>query len=301
MKTSKDSSMTKTQHQVQDATKDQFIEFPFRIKSTLEKFIVAGDLQVRRMDDEDKDRLLRIKNAEYTKEGKLNKFIPLDDCLFMRSIGLDLDEFDEFCSSNYMLIAPSIERAKEFNLALKLLGNSSSALYIGFNQNISAKHFLGAPCYFGHSALYIGEHEAAQLVNLVRLIEDSRADKKLQTMREIYLHTLIRTRRKESRFIELAIILEMLLLPDSSAELSYRFSLRLAKFMSKYKGKPVQEVFQLARQIYTTRSRLVHTGTDNGLDDIAPTAFEYVRILLAAYLRNRESFQEKRLDQLCLG
>lgn len=293
--------MTTIQHGTQKETQDFWIEFPFRLKSELVQFAVAEDLKVQRMNDEAKDRLLRIQDAEYAEDGKLTKFTTLPGCMFSVEIGPDIDEIDEFCSSNYMLIAPSPERAKEFNFALKLLGNSVSALYIGFKTTTPAKYFLGTPCYFGQSALAVEERDASQLVELVKLIEDARTDKKLQTMREIYMHALTKERRKESRFIELAIILEMLLLPSSSAELSYRFSLRLAKYMSKHTGQPVSEVFQLARRIYTTRSRLVHAGADNGIDDIAPTAFDYVRILLAAYLRDRGSFQEDRLDQLCLG
>jgi Apea-like HEPN len=293
--------MTRIHHEARKETQDFLIEFPFRIKSALAKFVVADNLHVQRMDDEVKVRLLRIKDAEYTESGKLTKFTQLPGCMFSGEIGPDIDEIDEFCSSNYMLIAPSPERAKEFNFALKLLGNSASALYIGFKTTTPAKYFLGTPCYFGRSPLAVEEVEASQLVKLVKLIEDARADKKLQTMREIYMHALTKKRRKESRFIELSIILEMLLLPTSSAELSYRFSLRLAKFMSKHTGQPVSDVFQLARRIYTTRSRLVHAGADNSIDDIAPTTFDYVRILLVAYLRDRESFQEDCLDQLCLG
>ena len=293
--------MTTIPHGVQKETQDFLIEFPFRLRSALAQFSVAEDLHVQRMDDGAKDRLLRIQDAEYTEEGKLTKFTQLPGCMFSGEIGPDIDELDEFCSSNYMLIAPSPERAKEFNFALKLLGNSASALYIGFKTTTPAKYFLGTPCYFGRSALAVEARDAPQLVELVKLIEGARADKKLQTMREIYMHALTKNRRKESRFIELAIILEMLLLPASSAELSYRFSLRLAKFMSKHTGQPVGDVFQLARRIYTTRSRLVHVGADNNIDDIAPTAFDYVRILLVAYLHDRGSFREDSLDQLCLG
>lgn len=293
--------MTTIQHGAQMENRDFLIEFPFRLQSALPQFVVAEDLHVRQMDDGDKDRLLRIRDAEYTEDGRLTKFTSLPGCLFSGEIGPDIDEIDEFCSSNYMLIAPSLERAKEFNFALKLVGNSASALYIGFKTTTPAKYFLGTPCYFGRSALAVEERDVAQLVKLVKLIEVARSDKKLQTIREIYMHALTRERRKESRFIEHAIILEMLLLPAGSAELSYRFSLRLAKFMGKYAGQPASDVFKLARRIYTTRSQLVHAGADSDIDDIAPTAFDYVRILLVAYLQDQQNFHEQSLDQLCLG
>jgi len=293
--------MPSIKQQTQAEPPDSLIEFPFRLKSALSEFAVREDLHVRQMDDEAKSRLLRIREAQYTEDGKLSKFTSLSGCLFSDEIGPDIDEIDEFCSSNYMLIAPSLERAKEFNFALKLSGNSASALYIGYKTTTPAKYFLGTPCFFGQDALSVEESDVAGLVELVKLIEHARTDKKLQTMREIYMHALTRERRKESRFIELAIILEMLLLPTSSAELSYRFSLRLAKLMSKHTGEPIVDVFKLARRIYTTRSRLVHAGVDTDIDDIAPTAYDYVRMLLVAYLRDRNLFHEESLDHLCLG
>ncbi len=293
--------MSSNQQEPQVVAPDFLVEFPFRLNSVLPEFEVAEDLHVRQMNSEAKSRLLRIEDPQYTEDGKLTKFTSLPGCLFSGDIGPDIDEIDEFCSSNYMLIAPSPERAKEFNFALKLVGPSASALYIGFKTTTPARYFIGPPCFFGRLALPVEEREAAELVTLVQLIERARTDKKLQTMREIYMHALTRDRRKESRFIELAIILEMLLLPSSSAELSYRFSLRLAKFMEKLRGESISDVFKLARRIYTTRSRLVHAGADNDLDDIAPVAYDYVRILLAAYLHDRQQFQEERLDELCLS
>lgn len=293
--------MPSNSQEPQAAAPDFLIEFPFRLNSVLPKFEVAEDLHVCQMSAEAKRRLLRIEDPHYTAEGKLTEFISLPGCLLSGEIGPDIDEVDEFCSSNYMLVAPSPERAKEFNFALKLVGASASSLHIGFKTTTPARYFLGTPCYFGRLALPVGEREVTELVTLVRLIEHARTDKKFQTMCEVYMHALTRDRRKESRFIELAIILEMLLLPSSSAELSYRFSLRLAKFMGKLSREPISNVFKFARRIYTTRSRLVHAGTDNDLDDIAPVAYDYVRILLAAYLGDRQQFQEEHLDELCLS
>lgn len=293
--------MTSTQKTSLSESTEFLIEFPFRLRSELPSFSVATDLIVSRMDDGTKTRLLKIEKAHYNDEGKLTGFTSLSGCLFSVEIGPDIDEIDEFCSSNYVLVAPSLERAKEFNFALKLAGNSSSALYIGFKTTTPAKCFLTPPCFFGKSALIVKDEDVKSLAALVGQIECARGDKKLQTMREIYVHALANQRRKESRFIEIAIILEMLLLPSSSAELSYRFSLRLAKLLNKLTGEPTNDAFKLARRIYTTRSHLVHAGSDRDLEEIGPVAYNYVRILLAAYLNDRTLFQEARLDELCLS
>lgn len=200
-----------------------------------------------------------------------------------------------------MLVAQSLERSKEFNFALKLAGNSSSTLYIGFQTTTSSIYFVNPPCFFGKCVLVIKDEDIKSITSLVLQIENARDDKKLQTMREIYVHALALDRREESRFIEIVIILEMLLLPNTASELSYRFSFRLAKLLNKLTGEPTNEAFKLARRIYTTRSHLVHSGTDKDLKEIGHAAYNYARILLAAYLKDRTVFEETRLDELCLS
>jgi len=292
--------MPSKQHIPQRDDTEFSIEFPFRLKSELSNFSVAAELSVNSMDDNDKVRLLKIEKTRYNEEGKLTGFTSLPGCLFSDEIGPDIDKIDEFCSSNFILTAPSLERAKEFNFALKLAGNSSSALYIGFKTTTPAQYFLNPPCFFGKCTLVFNEEHVNALATLIGRIERARGDKKLQTMHEIYIHALGMERRKESRFIEIAIILEMLLLPSQSAELSYRFSLRLAKLMNKLTGESANDVFKLAKRIYTTRSHLVHAGYDEKLDEVWPVAHNYVRILLAEYLNDKTIFEESRLDELCL-
>ena len=103
------------------------IYFPFRIKCDLPSFNVADDLVIQRMSDKDKERLLRITDVEYDKEGRLKKFTFLKDDPFS-IFGPQIDNYDEYYASNFMLRAPSRERAEEFNLALKLCGHSISSL-----------------------------------------------------------------------------------------------------------------------------------------------------------------------------
>lgn len=276
------------------------IEFPFRLSSDLIEIGVAKDMQVRRMDDETKARLLRIENAQYNENGQLSHFTSLSGCLLSVPLSPSLDIYDEFCSSNYVLIAPSSERAAEFNFALKLAGNSCSCLYIGYEPPGST-FFLAPSHYFGHSALVVTQEEAKNLSKLLVQVEQGRSDKKLQLMFDIYLHALSPKLRKESGFIEVAVILEMLLLPSSSAELSYRFSLRLAKLMSQHFGESITEVFEHGRRTYKTRSNIVHGGSDHQLKDVALIAYNYARILLAIYLDDKTLFQEVNLDALCLS
>lgn len=276
-------------------------EFPFRLRSELPEFSVSDNLHIARMSEEDKKRLLHIENAKYDENGRLCSFTATSDCLMSNMPDPHLDQNDVFCSSNYIVTASCPERAKEFDFALKLAGNSCTALYIGFKTDTPATYYINPPSYFQGDALSVEEKDVKKISKLLEQITLLQNDKKLKTMKEIYMHALSMQRRKESRFIEIAIILEMLLLPSQSAELAYRFSLRLAKLLNKLTGEPVEEAFGHAKSIYNTRSRLVHSGKDSKLDDISPTAYNYVRLLLSAYIEDKNNFTDDTLDKLCLN
>lgn len=276
------------------------IYFPFRIKSDLPSFVVADDLDVQRMDDQSKEKLLHIRNAIYDDEGRIKEFTGLPGCLFSPPYGTSLDDDAEFCSSNYMLRASSVERAREFNLALKLCGQSTSSLYIGYSQD-GAAHFISPPCYFGTSALVLTDTLAKAISELQGQIARLGEDRKVAVLCEKYTYAICSGIKAESRFIELAIVLEMMLLPQSSQELSYRFSLRLAKLMSKLFQVKIEDGYDNAKRIYRTRSNLVHSGVDKELNQILPIALDYTRRLMCAYLENKDLFSEASLDRLCLS
>ena len=120
-------------------------------------------------------------------------------------------------------------------------------------------------------------------------------------MSQKYLYAVSRQISMESRFIEFAIILEMILLPETSTELSYRFGLRLARIMSKLFKVQTEEAYKNAKMIYRTRSSLVHSGEYKDLEQVAPIALDYTRRLMCAYLQDKSIFKEASLDSLCLS
>lgn len=275
------------------------IEFPLRLRSDLSEIVVAPDLHIRRMDDESRRKLLRIEDVEYDDAGRLKGYSRLPGCLINIQIGPVVDTFFEFCSSNYVLTACSPERAVEFNLALKLTGISCSSLYIGYKPN-GSRYFLSPAGYFGDCPLMVTGTEKFTFSRLVDQISLLRRDQKLKVISDIYRQAFATELRQETRFIEMVVILEMLLLPAQSTELSFRFSLRLAKLMGNESGQSIDDVFKHARQIYASRSNLVHSGKDRALDSIAPTAYEYVRKLICMYLADSTQFDEARLEAMCL-
>lgn len=278
------------------------IEFPFMIKSDLTDFVIAEDLHVIKMDNESKKRLLGIGNAEYGDNGMLRKCRSYPNDHLRNTPGSSVVALLHFQSSNYKLIAPSRERAAEFNLALKLAEVSSTTLYIGYCSSSRGSEYI-PQCYFDLKlpALTVTQDEAFFLKNLVAQIASSCDDEKFRLMSEIYLHAMSDKIRPGSRFIELSIILEMLLLPKQESELSYRFSLRLAKFMAKHFNCSIDSVFKNGKQIYKTRSHVVHNGQSTELESTTPIVHEYTRKLLSAYLKDKTLFDNQKLEELCLN
>lgn len=286
-------------------TAGTLIEFPLRLASDLDEIHLTEDTRVRRIDDDSRIKLLGIKNVVFDDNGKLKSFVAnVSDASgivpepFGALMGPDLDLYDQLYSSNYVATLPTRKDAAHLNFAINLLGPSCSSLFIGYEQS-GSKHFLSPPCYYGETPLSVGESEAEMLSQLLALKQTAK-DPKLELMADMFLYAMSVVPRNESRFVELSIILEMLLLPTSSTELSYRFALRMAKFLEKHWAADPIESFKTGRQIYRTRSRLVHSGSDQDLSEIAPKIEETVRLLLTSYLTNPRLFEENALDSLCL-
>src|SRR6266850_5432812 len=131
------------------------IEFPLRLQCSLDAIVLGEGLHLLPMDEPDRFRLLRIKDVEFDKEGKLKKCTSLPGSLMFGPVSPMFDIYDEFCSSNFILCAQSAEHASVFNLALKLSAQSRSSLYIGYEGKDTTQettHYL-TPCYFGSAAL----------------------------------------------------------------------------------------------------------------------------------------------------
>jgi hypothetical protein len=252
------------------------IKFPLRLRSEVDDVSLADDIQLHRLDDSARRRLLGIGEMKFDELGKVVSFISYDDSFFGRFMGPSLDEFDELYSSNYVVSVPNPSRAKDVNFVLKLLGESCTSLFIG-GTDVGSKHFLSAPCYAGETPLFIGADELDSARTFLALRAKATKDSKLALMIEMYLYAQSNAPRAESRFIELSVILEMLLLPTSSTELSYRFALRMAKLLHRTHREHAPKTFDAARIIYKTRSKLVHSGRDPNLAAVLPLASEATR------------------------
>lgn len=277
------------------------IVFPLTLISELEEFNIAG-ITVRRMQDADRLRLFGFRSAEINKDGLLQSISGVDSgrgpYMLSAALALGVTGIEKLYASNYVATLSSHEEAINLNFVLKLLGDSFTSLFIGFQEQ---KHyFLSPPCYYGSNALAIESSDldlASQLMNLTR----RSGDQKLKIMSEKLQYAFSTAPRRESRFLELSIILEMLLLPSSSSELSYRFALRMAKFLAKHEAADAAKVFKIGKQIYRARSSIVHNGYAKTLINVESQTEDYVRQFLRNYLTNPERFSEASLDELCVS
>lgn len=274
--------------------------FPFQMFSNLGEFQVAPELVVRPFDVELREELLGIKSVEVDDLGWLTRWVTVRPGFGQRPFGPEQDLYYQLFASNYVLVATDHDAALDFNFALKLVALSRSALYIGFKSRHDIV-FILPPSYFGESPLTAGEREVENLRELTEAIRQRRDDEKLSIMRDMYRYAMSRGGRAETQYIQVAIILEMILLPKSSTELAYRFALRLANVLAAVCEWNRDKAFELGKRIYSVRSKLAHSGHDKRLKQVQTATLDAARIVLAHYVKRPEYFEDENLDALCLG
>ena len=276
------------------------IIFPFRLASEIQSIDFAEDLRVERMSDDIRTKLFGIKECKHDEHGNLLSITYNSPRTSTHIIDF-LDELENthFQASNYILISSSRERAAIFNLALKLAGDSNSFISKGFSKN--SAHFINPECNLGKKPLKLN----ASLIKLIKddlnVIPDMATDSRFAVMSEIFLNSLSDKIRRSTRLLELAIVLEMLLLPKQTTELSYRFSLRFAIIVNKFFSNNRDESFAIAKRIYKMRSQIAHQGSSNLIDECESVVLEYTRKLLRTYIHTPNIFTDKEFDNLVLN
>jgi hypothetical protein len=288
-----------------EAMATEQILFPIRLRCELPEVSLGSCVSIRPITEHDRPQLLGLKSATLDEQGRLKSYVADTTDAFSYLGGPDIDQYDQLYSSNYVASVPSMEDAKNLNLTFKLFTRSCTALWIGTSGDVAktghAKHYVSPPCYFGSEPLKLDAAGVEDLGALLSACRASGSDKKFSVMADIFLYAMSVAPRDESRAIELSIVLEMLLLPKASTELSYRFALRLAKLASTQFHESSEEWFEKGQKIYRTRSRLVHSGQDNALKESAALIEETARRFFALYARNSKLFEESSLDSLCIA
>jgi hypothetical protein len=273
-------------------------EYPLALDSELGAVELFEGLALRPMDEETRRRLLGISDLKLDEQGRAKSYtVKVDSEHFLTP---DLDRKVTLYASNFILTAANTQLASDFNFALKLMGNTWSSLFIGY-QHGGGVAFCAPPCYFGKIRQKLDENIVQEFQTSLLAVTQRANDAKLGLMRDIWMYAMSDSPRRTSRFVEISTLLEMLLLPRQSAELGFRFALRVAKLGTRIGYDDQVDTFEKAKSLYAIRSKLVHSGADDRLQNIADWAYELARRLLAHYLTSPIDFNEDALDRLCIA
>ena len=273
--------------------------YPLSLAEPADGVVLSPNLQLRKMEEGDRIHLFGIKDVKWTEEGRLagmapaggrNDFAPFFD-----------PNVYALWASNHLLVANDDEAADDFNLVIKLLGCTRTCLSVGYGGDgrYGARRII-RPTYFGEGLLRIDAHVVEQIRMYLPLIRSRSGDSKFGLMREIWLNAQAGELRRETQFVEVTTLLEMLFLPKENSELSFRFSLRMAKMAASLGVGETRDVFNKAKTLYSIRSNLVHSGRDKRIEEYSELIFNYARLFMGAYIKHPELFDATELDKLCV-
>ncbi|WP_152609848.1 HEPN domain-containing protein [Geobacter sp. OR-1] len=207
--------------------------------------------------------------------------------------------------SNFILAVNERQNAELVGLAMKILGNTKTGPYVGFSGNPQqlpfAIHYLRHCPYWGGDTQRFDRAYIKRLKCLVARLEAAKFDERWPIIVEKFLYAESHgVPSDQLRYLELSVILEMLFLPNKSAELSYRFQLRVAKWFHKHYKYDLSNVSDQAKKIYSNRCKLAHSGKATiGKEDLDELRL-LVRNVLIKYIFEDGIFKDKYLDDLCL-
>lgn len=291
------------------------IYFPILLKSKFKTTKINKNILIKRINAKDCQEVLGIKNVkfEFNTDGMIEKisnstnpqqkfrsYMPyFSDPL----ININLSRV------NFVLIVNARAEAEKFQQALKLISpHSYSGISIGFGKTnfmYGVFHIEPTPCY-GKEIFELSKESKISLSKIIAKLIALEKDRKLFMIFKKYLYALSSENLPESlRFLELAIILEMLLLPDNDKEtLSYKFRLRFAKLFKKYDRRysksDIVELYNDGKLIYDIRSKIVHKGSDDRAKSFLDKLIRYSQLAILTYIEDGSLFTEPKLDRICL-
>lgn len=291
-------------------SKIKSIYFPILLTSTLKEVFINEHISIKRIDNKDCREALGIKNVVYrfNRNGTIKSFKNLKNPRQMFRFAmphLSNPRFQaELFSLNFALVAESMDDAERFQQAMKLLNPMTrSGISIGFAGTTT--FYVRPTPYRGKERFTISSRSVLALKGLIDKFCSLRNDKKLSVILQKYLYALSSEGFSEAhRFLDLAIIMEMLLLPKNSQEVAYKFRLRFANLLKKkigsYSKADIRDLYATGKLIYDIRSKIVHTGFDPRARDNLETLSTFVQQSILLYLDSNALFHDEALDKICL-
>ncbi len=223
------------------------------------------------------------------------------------------DNCGDILSSNYAVVIkiPSNskielinEAIEKVNAAFRIFRTTSTGGYIGFREGEKDAHFhssyvLGGVCGYLEN---ISRKDLEQIKKVFLLVEKCWHDKKFKLLNNIYSESIKKGVSAEVCFVNMVTILESIYLSESCDELTFKLSLRVAKLLSKLAKFDAEKIYQDIKEIYKIRCKIVHNGESKNVKilDWLGKCLWYARISLLFYLEDKNQFQEKNLEKLCL-
>ena len=278
--------------------------FPIHFKSGITKDIIIDEnkLKLRRMTEREIFQFFKIRVTERTENGLIKSMSGEDFNAFVDPLSAILVNHKLFVmSSQFILEAKEIDCINWFQQALKLYKDGKTGVFYGVNFGTRSIHFLHPIPFYGKGVYSIEEGDIRKIKELYETIKSTKS-KLYDLLMEKFLFALSGLSIKNNhRFLELATILEMLYSPKSArTELSFRFSLRACKVLSKYQSMDEEKTYKDLRKIYDIRSSISHSGFHRETIKYLDKLIDYTRKSIVLFLKDPSIFVDNRLDDLCI-
>ncbi|MBI5556324.1 MAG: hypothetical protein HY885_01650 [Deltaproteobacteria bacterium] len=279
--------------------------FPLTIASTKKSIRLADSISRLRVDSARVRKLIGIREVTLSGTGLVSSISYKKNaawntwCIYLR--GNLLSHNIRIQQTNFVLATSTQDDAILVSFAIKLMTGTLSGPYIGFSEDQNSIQFLHFRPYWGGHFLKLEQSEINCLRKLLAALLKFKEKAILTTIIELYRYAESADVSSRSlRFLQLAIILEMLFLPSQQAELSYRFQLRVAKWFNRFYKDDVRVIADKAKSIYDMRSKIAHHGQARISDNDMNCVRDFTRRALRKYVVDPSTFSDSYLNDLCL-
>lgn len=288
--------------------------YPLLLKNEhLSQFKLADNIEIREMTPAEREEFFGLEYVDATlkpspigyvgfnriMKSKTNKGRYSNTTSFDRGI---FDGSSDILASNYVVIFDGYDSpdqiVQRFNLSLKLFTPTSSGCYLGFKSQETDVHFhFSMPVHGPYDYLSLDQIDLEVIQKYFNNMEDKWNTDKFRLLTDLFDRALQGGKTPlDVRFLLLAIALESLYLPKQDTEAQYRLCLRASKVLSKHGHGEAEEIFDMIKNIYKARSKLVHSGSTKDLSsNLFSNLTEVVRISLTHYIENPGDFTEEAL------
>ncbi len=248
--------------------------------------ISIGKLKIRKITSEEQRKFFGIYDLKYTDNGDLVGFISITQSNSDFNLRNFPEKFKLYSCQHVVEYTNRDVLVKELStllLAFRLYQEGNVFAPLVFYTNTEPLNFI-YPQFTNETKKYaISTKEFWRIKKIVTLINNN---KSLHLAFERFNNALSNKTNEKNSFIDFVTILESIFLENSgNQELSFRFSL-YTSYILKNKLKTATS-FKEMQEIYTVRSKLVHSGTSNKYSkELYEKTKKYTRLLLLWTLEN---------------